>query len=162
MLLLKSLVFFLASFLVYPKTEVLHDFHTSLTEMRWNAAANSYEITVRVFTDDLTKALGTVSSVDLLEEKAERATERYFKKHFAFVKGKDVRFATYIGKEVDTDATWLYFELNGAKELGEYQILNTIFLELFDDQSNLLNIINGENRHTLIFNQNKKLQSLSK
>jgi hypothetical protein len=160
MLFLKSFVLFLGSVLVYPKTVVFHDFHTSLTEMRRNASENSYEITVRVFTDDLVKALSTESSVDLYKENAEKAIEKYFKKHFAFVKGKEVRFASYIGKEVESDATWLYFELNGVKELREYQVLNSIFLELFDDQSNLLNIIKGEKRHTLIFNQNKKLQAL--
>jgi hypothetical protein len=130
--------------------------------MRWNATADSYEITVRVFTDDFAKALSRESGVELNKEDSEKAIEKYFKKHFAFVKGKEVRFATYIGKEIETDATWLYFELNDAKELAEYQLLNSIFLELFDDQSNLLNIINGEKRHTLIFNQNKKLQTLPK
>jgi hypothetical protein len=162
MLLLKNIVLFLGMLLTYSKVEVLHEFHTSLTEMRLNTSSNSYEITIRVFTDDLGKALNNGNGMNLLGENSEKDIERYFKKHFAFIRNKDVRFANYLGKEVETDATWLYLELNGAKELKEYQILNSIFLELFEDQSNLLNIIDGKNRHTLIFNEDKKLQDIPK
>lgn len=138
-----------------------HDFHTSLTEMRYNSGTNSYEITIRVFTDDLKSALEKANpnvKIDLSNDSSKSLIDQYFKKHFAFVKEKDVRFAKYLGNEVEVDATWLYLELPNGNELVNYSILNSIFTELFDDQSNLLNILHGEKRHTLIFSKDSKLQ----
>jgi hypothetical protein len=156
MLFLKSILLIFSLVSGFSKPETKHDFHTSLTEMRLNSVSNSYEITIRVFTDDLQKAL---RNNDLETDAADKAVEGYFKKHFALLKGKDVRWGNYIGKEVESDVTWLYLELPKANEVKEFQLLNTIFMEMFDDQSNLLNVISGEERKTLIFNAKSKLQN---
>lgn len=143
----------------FSNSDTKHEFHTSLTEMRLNSSTNSFEITIRVFTDDLQKAIQVEEKVDLGSANTEKTIERYFKKHFALIKGKEVRWGSYIGKEVESDVTWIYLELPKANEMGEFQFLNIIFMELFDDQSNLLNVISGEKRKTLIFNAKSKLQN---
>nr|WP_310587235.1 DUF6702 family protein [Arcticibacterium luteifluviistationis] len=139
-----------------------HDFHTSLTEMKFNPSSNSFEITMRVFTDDFQRAIEESSgktSVILSDEEFEPFIKKYIRKHFAFVKGKDVKFAHYLGIEAEPDASWIYLELPYSKELESYSILNTVLMELFDDQNNLLNVLKNDARHTLIFAKDSKLQS---
>lgn len=139
-----------------------HEFHTSLTEMRFNPSSNSFEITMRVFTDDFQKAIEETSgkkSVILNDEAFEPYIKKYINKHFAFVKGKDVKFASYLGIEAEPDASWIYLELPYSKELESYSILNSVLMELFDDQNNLLNLLKGEDRHTLIFAKDSRLQA---
>ena len=53
MLLIRTFCLFLVSFSTLKGNEVRHDFHTSLTEMRYNEGSKAFEVTIRVFTDDL-------------------------------------------------------------------------------------------------------------
>lgn len=130
--------------------------------MKFNPSSNSFEITMRVFTDDFQKAIEDVSgkkTVVLNEEAFEPYIKKYINKHFAFVKGKDVKFANYLGIEAEPDASWIYLELPYTKELESYNVLNSVLMELFDDQNNLLNVIKNDERHTLIFEKDSKLQA---
>ncbi|WP_341226287.1 DUF6702 family protein [uncultured Arcticibacterium sp.] len=141
---------------------VKHDFHTSLTEMNYNPSSNSFEITMRVFTDDFQEAIEQSSgkkNIVLNDEAIEPFVKKYINRHFAFVKGKEVKFANYLGIEAEPDASWIYLELPYSKELESYSILNTILMELFDDQNNLLNLLKDGGRHTLIFAKDTRLQT---
>ena len=46
-----------ASDVYYQASSLTHAFHTSITEMRYNPKAKTFEISLRVFTDDLEKTL---------------------------------------------------------------------------------------------------------
>ncbi|MGR3811481.1 DUF6702 family protein [Jiulongibacter sp. NS-SX5] len=137
-----------------------HDFHTSLAEVRLNAKANTYEVSIRVFSDDLESAMQKHTgdeSLRLGNPKLDKALGDYLKRHFAFVKEKEVEFGYYIGKEIELDVTWLYIEFDGAQGLREFKLLNTIFFELFDDQTNVVNYISKDERHTLLYSLKDKL-----
>lgn len=139
-----------------------HDFHTSLTEARVNQTNKSLEITVRVFSDDLELAIQKFSkqeSLKITDPQSDALIQSYFRKHLAFVKEKDVVFGQYLGKEVETDVTWIYIEIPKADRLKGFNLLNTIFLEVFDDQTNVVNFIDGEIRQTLLFSKKDKLKA---
>lgn len=146
---------------LFSFSSVKHDFHTSLTEMKYNPSSNSFEITMRVFTDDFQSAIehsSGMSNVVLNDASLEPLIKKYINKHFAFVKGKDVKFVNYLGLEAEPDASWIYLELPYTSDLESYNILNTVLMELFDDQNNLLNLLKNGGRHTLIFAKDTKLQ----
>ncbi len=136
-----------------------HDFHTSLTEMRYSTRSHSLETSIRVFTDDLENALSKANkrAVKMNDADAGKLVKPYILKNFAFVKADKVVLAEYIGLESEPDVTWIYVEFKDPGNLSGLDLLNTIFLELFDDQSNLVNIIYPNDRKTLLFNQKKKL-----
>ncbi len=139
-----------------------HDFHTSLAEMRYNPSSKALEISIRVFTDDFLAAIEKANpdkKVIIESSESDVLVEKYFKKHFAFVKGEEVIFGNYIGKEVEPDASWIYIELKDASRLKGSKMLNTIFLELFDDQNNVVNIIYPEKKKSILFNIKEKLQA---
>lgn len=151
--------FLLTGLMALFSFDTRHDFHTSLTEMRFNPETGSLETTVRLFTDDLENALSTANkrTVKLKDADADKLVRVYIQKHLAFVKGNEVVLAEYIGKEVEPDVSWVYLEYKEAGKLKGLDLLNSIFTELFDDQSNLVNIIYPDTRKTLLFNQKKKL-----
>jgi hypothetical protein len=139
-----------------------HDFHTSLTEVRLNDKSGSFEVTVGVFSDDFELALQKFSDKEdlkITDAESNAVIRNYFRKHLAFVKDKHVVFGEYLGKEIETDVTWIYIEVSEAKKLKGFNLLNTIFLEVFDDQTNVVNFIDGENRQTLLFNKKDKLKA---
>ena len=125
----------------------MHAFHTSLTQIQYNTSTKSWEVSVRVFTDDLEKALRLYSHTnDLKIEQAETQLKAYLNRHFSASEGK--RAATYIGKETEADVIWLYLELPGAgKKLG---LKNTLLNELFPDQMNIVNVQKGGQKNSFL------------
>lgn len=145
-----------------PKPAV-HDFHTSLTEINYNPKTKSLEMTIRVFTDDLELALTTINNGKAVKIKPEdfstdALTLKYLRKHLAFVSpNKDVVAYDFIGKEVELDATWLYVEVPAATNFQGYSIFNSIMTELFDDQTNLLNLIYPDKKKSFVFDNKTKV-----
>lgn len=141
-----------------------HDFHSSLSEINYNPKTEALEVTIRVFTDDFEKALAEQNGGAKIKlddsQNTEQQIEKYLKKHFALLSpAKQVKTYQYLGKETELDATWLYVEIPDCKSIKGYTIYNVLMLELFDDQTNLVNIISAGQRRSFIFNQKVKIDT---
>ena len=137
-----------------------HAFHTSIAEVRYNAKADTYEVSLRVFTDDLETALAAANhlkEVNSSDPNSNVLVGTYARKHFAWVKDKDALILNFVGKEQELDATWIYLELPNASKAKGYNLLNNFFMELFDDQSNIVNIFYNSEKRTLLYDQKTKL-----
>ncbi len=140
-----------------------HDFHTSLTEVNYNAKTGSLEVSIRVFTDDLERMLndkqpGKNLKIEDDAHKIDPILESYFRKNFALLSpNKEVKFGKFYGKEKEADATWLYFEISNCQHIQDHTIYNAIFQDMFTDQTNLINIIYPNGKKTLVFDQKTKI-----
>jgi hypothetical protein len=124
----------------------LHDFHSSVTQIDYNAKSKSIQITVRLFTDDLCVALenagapkmelGTQSEPPAANE----YVEAYLKKHLSFtINGKALEYK-YLGKEAQLDAIWCYVEIEKIGKIRKLEVENTLMLTDFEDQTNMVNL----------------------
>ncbi len=144
-----------------------HDFHTSLAEMQYNPEAKSFEISLRLFTDDFELALGQMQQVKSYSldksERHEPLIKDFIHKHFYLVNAKNQKLAyKYYGREFEADVTLLYFEIPVKKNLQDYQLRNSVFTNLFDDQVNIVNVKYFKTKKTLLFrpSQTKKVLAL--
>lgn len=160
---LTSLLFLLISLSSsFTPKPVVHDFHTSLTEINYNPKTKSLEMTIRVFTDDLESALTGINNNNEVKVRptdfsVDPLIVKYLRKHLAFVSsGKNVLPYEFLGKEVELDATWLYVEVPNADNLKGHTIFNSIMTELFDDQTNLLNLIYPDKKRSFVFDNKNK------
>lgn len=147
---LKSLVFCLAM-VVTP----LHDFHVSISRIDYNQESKMLEITLRVFTDDMSAGLDEFTGQKLnfgTAMESPNVTEKlheYLKERFNLqVDGKAVKYK-YLGKEMEDDATWIYLESEKCKPSKSIQVTNSVLTELFDDQGNIIHINIRGKKHTL-------------
>ncbi|MBC7891498.1 MAG: hypothetical protein H7Y12_04720, partial [Sphingobacteriaceae bacterium] len=141
-----------------PSAFQRHDFHTSLTEIQVNAKEKTLEVTLRVFTDDLEKVLTKAAAGQkihlVVNDRHDPSIDRYVKEHFLLTNAKGERKALrYLGKEFESDATWIYLEIPFAEALTGAKLQNDILLDLFDDQTNLVNLLGTGERKSFIFNQ---------
>lgn len=156
------LLLLLTSLVAFTPKPTVHDFHTSLTEINYNPKTKALEITIRVFTDDLELALTEINNNKAVKVKpTDFSTDplilKYLRKHFAFVSPeKNVVPYEFLGKEIELDATWLYVEVPAATNLRGYTIFNSIMTELFDDQTNLLNLIYPDKKKSFVFDTKTK------
>jgi hypothetical protein len=133
----------------------LHDFHTSIAQMNYNASSNSFEVSLRVFTDDLEAALSRENSRKIVLDdtpEVDAAIAAYVQKHFAMLEPNNQKAAmNYIGKEAAVDATWIYVEIKPNGTPKGMRLQNSVLMELFDDQVNIVNFVYGSTKRTFLF-----------
>jgi len=70
---------------------------------------------------------------------------------------------TFIGKEMSEDmvAVWCYLEIENVENIRELHVKNSILLEAFDDQKNIISIT-GPNKKKgyLLFNNAKNEETI--
>ncbi|HEY1056954.1 MAG TPA: DUF6702 family protein [Emticicia sp.] len=157
------------SFFIFPfqpqkteETKALHAFHTSLTEIQYNAREKSLEITIRLFTDDLENALTKINNgkkvmIGGKNDNSDALLNKYIQQHFAIITPqKQKKAINYLGKELEGDATWVYVEIPESQVMKDHTLYNDLMQEMFDDQTNLVNFFYAGSKKTFLFNSKIK------
>jgi hypothetical protein len=143
-------VFFLSAYFPAQVTaNEEHDIHISLTELRWNEESGIFEVSIKIFIDDLELALGKEHAPGLFigtPKELKNANEyiaNYLTKHFTIVIDGTRLTPSFLGKEVSEDflAVWCYVEFPAEIHRSNKCILtNDILLDIYDDQRNIMDI----------------------
>lgn len=133
-----------------------HDYHVSLTQLQHNVGEKTIEISMRVFTDDLETALSRANGNKKLiitnEDRNGEFLKRYLLGHFQIKDGKkQILNFTYLGKEQEVEATWIYLEIPGVSTLSGATLKNDVLMEVFDDQVNMVNFKSESGKKTYLF-----------
>lgn len=158
------LVLLTAGCLTGNRPLTLHDFHASVTQMQYNPTEKVFEISIRMFTDDLEKGLTNDQNSRVRldsEAKNDPALEKYVRSHVAYVSGQQPKPFNYVGHEVEADAHWLYLEMPHAEPFRGGQLKQNVLMELFDDQVNMVNIQYQGQKKTFVFRKNQPVQNIS-
>lgn len=149
------LVYMLSAFLPSRVSAAwAHDIHVSLCEVRWNEESGAFEVSIKIFIDDLERALVKEGAPGLFIGTPKEVTSAndiiagYLEKHFSIVLD-DVRLAPeFLGKEVSEDflAVWCYVEFPAmVSQRKKCTLSNDILLDLFEDQRNIMDIRMSKN-----------------
>ena len=135
-----------------------HEYHVSFAEIEYNTKSKAFEVILRVFIDDFEKALGSTSGkTEVLDEsnKHHALIMKYLSQHFYILnrRGKKKKM-TLIGKEFKVDAMWLYIEIPYRESLRKAKFNNSILMEHFDDQVNIVNLKYRGKKESFIFRKN--------
>lgn len=128
---------------------IAHDYHMGKTEITVNETDKRLEITQFIFIDDLEKALSIQGSpfqnlgTSKELQTADSLVLSYFSQHLEISYGntKSSSQLKFVGKEISDDLTGLFIYMTqelDPKSGDDYTVTNTTFLDLFDDQVNLI------------------------
>ena len=128
----------------------LHPIHLSICEIEYDQSRQALEITHRIFIDDLELSLRNKYSLQTLDitlpnngMTTDEMVRDYLKDNFQLaVNGKDFPY-DYLGHEVEGDILYCYVEAIKVKKLKKIRVQNKILHELYDDQTNLVHVNNG-------------------
>lgn len=129
-----------------------HPFHVSVCDIEHDPETNALQISQRLFMDDLATGLQKFHKIDYIDtykpdnlQKLDSLIGSYIKaKLFITVDGKDVSF-NYLGSELEGDARWCYIEVKGIKSIEQADVANTLLVETFPDQENIVHFkANGQ------------------
>lgn len=132
--------------------------------MQFNPKTKTFEISIRMFTDDLENALSRESGQKIhlsANDKHDPLIEKYVRAHFAYTTPDQQRKAIeYVGHEIEADANWIYIEMPFAEAFRGGQLQQDVLMELFDDQVNMVNIQYFDQKKTFVFRKNQPLQTV--
>ena len=144
----------------------VHPFYISVCQVDHNPDAAALEMSFRIFMDDLELALESMGTERLhlgTEREAEKADlyiGRYLARHVVIeINGRRVSPA-FLGKEVDPDAMWCYMEVENIPVLESMTMTNSLLLETFEDQVNLVHVNANGQKKSLIFDRQQIRQTL--
>jgi len=142
----------------------MHDFHASVTQMVYNPKERAFELSIRVFTDDLEKALSETAGtkVQLTNNKKDDALlEKYVRAHVVYMTPqRQPKPFTYVGHEVEADANWIYLEMPYAEPFKGGVMKQNILMDLFNDQVNMVNLQYQGQKKTFVFRRNLPVQDV--
>lgn len=124
----------------------LHAFHVSVCEIVFDNDQRQLEITHRIFHDDLELALTEWSGqkVDILNPSDPQWLDSLIggylqEKTIYTLNGKDVK-SNYLGAEREEGVMYCYQVIPSVKKLKSLNVSNTVLMEIFDDQSNVIHV----------------------
>jgi hypothetical protein len=137
----------------------LHQFYVSLSEIRFNTESERLEVSLRIFPDDMDRALkehfGINASLvtELEHESADSLLEIYLNNLFLIeLNGVSVPLA-YLGKEAESDVMWCYLESDPQEKPVEITVSNSILCEIFKDQVNIIQVYVDKWNRGLLLNR---------
>ncbi|MCK0131200.1 hypothetical protein MWU59_06740 [Flavobacteriaceae bacterium F08102] len=124
-----------------------HKFYISLINVEHSTKENTIQISMRIFIDDLQQVLQKnydqtyeLATSDEPVKKVNKDIDKYAHKHFNIaINGKDSHF-NYLGKEYEHDVVYLYFEVDNIKTVSEVKITDTMLIDQFPDQKNIIKL----------------------
>lgn len=154
----------LVAFLVF--TLWAHPFHVSICEIEYNYNENTLQIAHRIFIDDLENALSEMSNEKIYmqrtaTEKINQALEKYLQKNFSISVAEKQIEAGYLGYEIENDVVWCYQETPVVESFKIIRVKNSLLLEIFDDQQNIVHVALGGEVKSLKLNRRKEESTLS-
>ncbi|GAB3706713.1 hypothetical protein GCM10027592_40440 [Spirosoma flavus] len=133
--------------------------------MQFNPKEHTFEISIRIFTDDFEKALSEVSKTKVNlgpDNKNDELIEKYILAHFGYVTSqKQPKPIKYVGHETEADANWLYLEMPYNEPFRGGLLKQNVLMEMFDDQVNMVNLQYQGQKKTFVFRKNQPVQALS-
>jgi hypothetical protein len=127
-----------------------HKFYLSNTSIEFNAQSRAIEITSKIFTDDLEHAIEAqcyrYNSLYPQTPEVFELVKKYIGDKLSLQVGGRNVVLNFLGYSVDNDMTTLFIE-GSYFEPNQVVVGNTILLELFSDQQNIVEVIwNGQSK----------------
>ncbi|HVG38559.1 MAG TPA: DUF6702 family protein [Pyrinomonadaceae bacterium] len=146
-----------------PPARAAHKFYTSIARAEYNAETKSLEVSARVFADDLELALTKKNNRDVRLDATKdigALVLAYLQDSFELKEGDggEAKQLTWVGMETNVDVVWLYFEIKLGAAPRDARMRNRLFFELFPEQVNVVQFVNGERKSELVFKQGSNFQ----
>lgn len=144
----------------------VHKFYVSVTEIEYNEKAESLQIISRVFIDDFEDLLKKRYDQNILLGEEETAgVESYIKKYLEqklqIEVNSDSVEINYLGKEYENDMVILYLEVLNVNEFRTIQVKNTVLMDLYEEQKNLIHVEYRKKIKSLILTSGNEADKLN-
>lgn len=150
----RRLAIFAGCALAVAPPALAHRSQSVLTTVIWNAASSILEVTHRVHAHDAELGMGAATGVEQLDMTVVRNQAQmmlHIEGHFGLTDGSRKIALQPLGAEFEGQYLVLYQECKLAAPPKDLAIDNRILRDVFDGQTNLVNVRLAQKTRTLIF-----------
>ncbi|MFT4679109.1 MAG: hypothetical protein ACI84C_001385 [Flavobacteriales bacterium] len=144
----------------------MHKYYISNTKIVQNELAGSFEITMKIFTDDFEKTLNKIPDERVILKSGQidleisYRIESYAREHFKIsIDDRPITWR-YVGAEVENDMSYIYFEFIQMADFKELKVENTMLFDEFEQQSNIIDIEYLGKRQKMILTRDEPVDSM--
>ncbi len=143
-----------------------HPVHVSVTNVDYCPDDLKMEISIKVFKKDMQLLFAHLDQVNIDFEKMEEVEKNqerinsYFQNHF-YIDNNDRCELIFKEVELDNEWIWFYYKIENIELKKEFEIANTILLDLYFDQKNMMIFSIEEIEKGYMFNLKKTKQLVS-
>lgn len=159
----KPLILFL--FLLLGSSFTAHKFYVSHYTIEYKN--QDLQITIKVFTDDLEKALQQADAALRIDEGSDIKVlgpkiSNYYLQHLHLTGDKAMKL-NWVGYELENDLVWVYMEVTGLKEAPKsLEIRCDALTEIYEDQINLFRVDCGALEETFSLRKEESSRFIQK
>lgn len=134
----------------------IHKYYVSLSDIQYNAKNKSVEIIMNVFIDDIEEALNKDFNIDAQISNLNEVAningyfKEYLEKNFKITINSEAKTYNFLGKEYDGDTVYFYLEIENILDIKTINITNTVLVNHFSKQENLIKVKVGSKMKSLI------------
>jgi hypothetical protein len=124
---------------------------------------NNLVVSVKLFRDDLQLAIqhetGKIVDLRSIDDKSEEEIIKIyiFERFKILLDKKEVLEISYTGYEVNEDAVWMFFKAENPGKMKSLRLENSLLVETFHDQTNLIIMNYMGNQNGYRFNYNDRV-----
>jgi len=124
----------------------MHEYYVSLAEIRIDTQKKTFNVSCKMFTDDLENALYKSKGKKIDFAKSTESKEAkallfiYIKERFkVYADSKELSYQL-IGFEMEDDATWCYLEMPKYKKTKKVTVINSLLFDYLPKQINVVQL----------------------
>ncbi|MBJ6110049.1 hypothetical protein JAO73_13585 [Hymenobacter sp. BT523] len=144
----------------------LHAYHSTITELRYNAAKQQLELSVKVFTDDFEKAIskGQPTPVNLTDAgpRPLALATAYLQRTLQVrtTAGAALQLQV-LGMQAENDGYWLFCKVPLPGPQPGVQLRQAMMLEVFGDEMNIVNVEANGKKQSALFRAGHEQETLT-
>ncbi|WP_262420278.1 DUF6702 family protein [Flagellimonas meishanensis] len=160
----KTIALSLSVFL-FLSFSVAHKFYVSVTNLVYSDDTDAFQITSRVFIDDLENVLEQRYDIKTRLATSEESKvsdfyiEKYVRTKFLVELDGELAPYTFLGKKYDNDVVIFYMEVENVEldKIKTISVQNEVLTDLFEEQQNIVHIKWKDNKKSFVlFRENNK------
>jgi len=133
------------------------DFFSSMTKVDYIEGSKTLKFTTKMNTNHISDAIKINPNTAAFEAEV----KKYVNNNFDVYVNGSPKTVTFTGSQVSGETVWVYFETGGVSDITTLKIKNTILLNAFPKQINLVNIAYKGKQRTMNFQRGKEVNEVS-
>ena len=128
------------------------DFYSSMTKVDYVEGSKTLKFTTKMNTEHVSNAININPNTAGFEAEVKKYVNNRFS---VSVNGSPLRL-TFTGSQVNGESVWVYFESGDVSNINSLKINNSLLLETFPKQVNIVNIAYKGNQKTMTFQRGRE------
>lgn len=133
------------------------DFYSTMTKVDYIDGNKTLKFTTKLNT----KHLSEVIKVDARSASFESEVKKYLNSKLSVAINGNPQKLVFTGSQVNGESVWVYYEVQNVASISTLKIKNTIFLDVYPKQLNLVNISYKGNQKNMNFTKGNDTSEIS-